>query len=203
MNEKIRELLAQITALEDEIEEVLLTQQEQFLYHLKDGRIRFKQGIEEAHRELKKGLLRWALDSRPRNMLSAPFIYAMIVPFALLDLCLTLYQWLCFPLYRIGKVKRNAYIVIDRHHLKHLNSIERFNCIYCGYANGLLAYAREVAARTEQYWCPIKHARRVLDRHSRYHDFIDFGVGAEYHARLNDYRSQLQSETLHDEQADR
>ena len=34
---------------------------------------------------------------------------------------------------------------------------------------------REVAARTEIYWCPIKHARRVLGPHSYYQGFTDFG----------------------------
>ena len=35
------------------------------------------------------------------------------------------------------------------------------NCIYRSYANGLCSYVTEVAARTEQHWCPIKHARRL------------------------------------------
>mgnify|MGYP005852257819 CR=1 FL=1 len=69
--------------------------------------------------------------------------------------------------------------------------IEQYNCVYCGYGNGVLAYAREVAARTEQYWCPIKHARKVLGRHSRYHDFIDFGDAEHYHGRLAEYRQKL------------
>ncbi|NIQ13407.1 MAG: hypothetical protein GTO02_03050, partial [Candidatus Dadabacteria bacterium] len=155
MNEKIKELLAQITRLEDEIEDILHEHHESVLYQIKDGKVRFFEEIEEAHKLLKKGLLRWFFDSRPRNIISAPFIYMMIIPFSLLDIFLTVYQWICFPLYQIGKVKRKNYIVIDRHHLMHLNSLERFNCIYCGYVNGLLAYAREIAARTEQYWCPI------------------------------------------------
>jgi hypothetical protein len=88
-------------------------------------------------------------------------------------------------------VNRSAYIVIDRYKLKHLNSLERFNCIYCGYGNGVLNYAAEVAARTEQYWCPIKHARKVIGRHSRYMDFIDFGDADNYHERLAEFRQKL------------
>lgn len=110
MNDKIQVLLAQITSLEDELEEVLHEQHEHILYQLKDGKIRFEKGIEEAHKELKKGLLRWVLDSRPRNIISAPFIYGMIIPFVFFDLCLTFYQCVCFPLYRMGKVKRHIYI---------------------------------------------------------------------------------------------
>lgn len=115
----------------------------------------------------------------------------MIIPFVFLDISMTLYQAICFSLYRIKKVKRAHYIVIDRHKLIHLNSIERFNCVYCEYGNGVIAYVREIAARTEQYWCPIKHARKVIGRHARYHDFIDYGEAADYHEQLAEFRRKL------------
>ena len=28
---------------------------------------------------------------------------------------------------------------------------KKLNCVYCGYANGVIGHAREIAARTEQY----------------------------------------------------
>ena len=196
MNANIRELIAQITALEEELETSLRKQQAHILYQIKDGKIRFAEEIEEAQRKMKQNVLRWLLDSRPRNLLSAPVIYAMVVPLAVLDLGLWIYKSICFPLYRIGKVNRGAYIIIDRHHLKHLNLFEKLNCVYCGYANGLIAYAREVASRTEQYWCPIKHAGKILDRHSRSYNFIDYGDAENYRARVREYREQLNRDTL-------
>lgn len=194
MNEKIQDLLTQISDIEDEIEKIVNEQQEQILYFYKDGKIKFKEGIEEAHRKLKKTIFRFFLDSKLRNILSAPFIYSMIIPFIIIDLSMSLYQEICFSLYRIKKVSRKAYIVFDRHQLRHLNSIERFNCVYCAYGNGVIAYASEIAARTEQYWCPIKHARKVIGRHSRYNDFINFGDAENYHERLNEYRKKLASD---------
>lgn len=59
-------------------------------------------------------------------------------------------------------------------------NLEKFNCIYCGYGNGLAAYAKEIIARTEQYWCPIKHATHVKDPHSRYHHFFEYGDAEGY-----------------------
>jgi hypothetical protein len=106
---------------------------------------------------------------------TAPIIYSLIVPLALLDLWVTLYQSLCFPAYRIARVRRGRFIALDRHRLPYLNGIERVNCTFCSYANGVLAYAREVAARTEQYWCPIKHAQRIPGAHRRYAQFFEFG----------------------------
>jgi hypothetical protein len=195
MNEKIRELMAQITALEDEIEDILRSRREKVLYHIKDGRIRFRHDIEEKQRQIKQNVLNWILESRPESLLSVPFIYGMIVPFVIFDLSITLYQWICFPLYRINRVKRGNYIVIDRHHLQFLNGIERLNCTYCSYANGLLAYSREIASRTEQYWCPIKHARKIIDSHSRYHNFIDFGDADSYQEKLAAFQRQVGEES--------
>lgn len=191
MNEKIKDLLDRISDIEDEIEDILNEKREHVLYIYKDGKIKFKKDIEDAHKKMKVTLFRFFLDSEIRNIMSAPFIYSMIFPFVIIDITITIYQLICFSLYRVKKVKRSAYIIIDRHHLNHLNSIERLNCIYCGYANGVISYAMEVAARTEQYWCPIKHARKVIGRHSRYYDFLDFGEADKYQDHLQEYRRKL------------
>jgi hypothetical protein len=74
--------------------------------------------------------------------------------------------------------------VLDRHELRYLNVMERLNCLYCSYANGLVAYLRHVAARTESYWCPIKHARRINDPHSLYGEFEEYGNADGYRERL-------------------
>ena len=123
-------------------------------------------------------------------MLTEPVIYAGWVPFLLMDLFVTLYQHLCFPIYGIPKVKRSEYLVFDREDLPYLNLIEKFNCFYCSYGNGVAAYTREVSARTEQYWCPIKHARRVRAAHDRYPKFFDYGDAEAFRQGLNRLRKQ-------------
>ena len=60
------------------------------------------------------------------------------------------------------------------------HALEKLNCAYCAYANGLVGYVGEIAARTEAYWCPIKHARRMVMTHARYADFADFGDAEAY-----------------------
>jgi hypothetical protein len=57
---------------------------------------------------------------------------------------------------------------------------ERLNYAYCSYANGLIAYVVEVAGRTEQHWCPIRHAHRVRHPHSRYSHFLPYGDAQTY-----------------------
>lgn len=192
MNERIRELLAQIGTLEDELRSNLHEQEQRLNYQLKGRRIEFEQSVKEAHARMKTGVLRWLFTSRPQNLLTAPVIYSMAVPLLLLDVGVSLYQLICFPVYRMARVRRADYFVYDRQHLGYLNVIERFHCNYCAYANGLLAYATEIVARTEQYFCPIKHARKIIGTHARYAHFLDYGDAADYAARLEEFRRALE-----------
>jgi len=194
MNDRMRHILEQINALEDELRTALHEQEARLLYQIKGKRVEFESSIKDAHRELKMGVFRWFLTVRPQQLLTAPFIYGLIVPLVFLDICITIYQATCFPIYRISKVRRSNYIVIDHQQLAYLNIFEKFHCIYCSYGNGLLAYAREIAARTEQFFCPIKHARKMLGAHSHYDQFLDYGEAEDFHARLMQLRALLAKE---------
>lgn len=125
------------------------------------------------------------------GLLSVPVIWGMLVPMALLDLFLFIYQAVCFSAYKIPKVKRGEYLLLDRGDLPYLNFIEKLNCGYCGYANGLAGYFREITARTEQYWCPIKHARRITAHHNYYENFFEYGDAESYRLGLERLRSAL------------
>lgn len=129
----------------------------------------------EEHRAVRSPTIPYILNLPIGAHLSAPFVYAMVLPIAFLDLCLFIYQTVCFRLWNVERVRRGAYVVIDRHHLAYLNGMEKLNCVYCGYANGIFAFAQEIAARTEHFWCPIKHATRVAQPHSHYDEFTAFG----------------------------
>jgi hypothetical protein len=191
MNTRIKILLEKLEKLEDELREELRQQSQQFQYQLEGTRVRFDQAITEAHRRVKTGLLAWFRASSLQNVLSVPFIYGMVIPLALLDLAATVFQAACFRLYRIPRVRRSKYILLDRHYLSYLNSIEKFNCLYCGYANGVIAYVREIASRTEQYWCPIKHARYLPGAHRRYRRFLEYGDAENLEKRLEEFRDEL------------
>src|SRR5260370_33692425 len=122
------------------------------------------------------------------RFVTAPFIYACIVPFVLLDLFVSIYQWVCFPVYGVPKARRRDYMAIDRNKLRYLNALEGLNCMYCSYANGLLAYVVEIAGRTEQHWCPIKHTRRVRHPHDRYSHFLSYGDASAYREQIENVR---------------
>jgi hypothetical protein len=177
--------------LEREIDELLNEKSQQFQYTLERGRVRFTQGMLALQRHRKTGLWSYLRQAPIGHLLSAPVIYSLIVPFAMLDLMVTFYQQICFRIYRIPRVTRGDYIAIDRQQLAYLNIIEKLNCTYCAYANGLIEYIREIAARTEKYWCPIKHARRTRDPHRLVNGFIDYGDADNYHERFRELRVEI------------
>ena len=188
MDTRIRELLGQITVLEEELRTALHERETRIQFTLKGKRIEFERDVRNMHAQLKRNFLRWLVTDRPQNLITGPIIYGMAVPLALLDLFITLYQAACFPIYGIAKIRRGDYIVFDRHQLGYLNFIERLHCEYCAYANGLIAYAAEIVGRTEEYFCPIKHARKILGVHAHYAHFLAYGDSADFHAKLEAFR---------------
>ena len=177
-------LMEKLRSVEAEIETELTKRREELRFTIENRRIMFEREVLRIHREIKTRASRYLIDANPLMILSAPVIYSLIIPIALVDLWVMAYQSVCFPIYKIPKVRRRDYLVFDRHHLAYLNVIEKINCAYCSYANGAIAFVREVAARTEVYWCPIKHARRVLGPHPHYKGFADFGDADGFRGRL-------------------
>ena len=193
MNAQIAILIERIRSLEGELESELAKRRAELRFGLEHGRIVFEQELLRRHRELQVKLSSYLLNARPLVVLTAPIIYSLIIPFVLLDLFVTVYQATCFPAYGIAKVRRADYIVFDRAHLGYLNALEKLNCAYCSYANGLIAYVREIASRTEEYWCPIKHATRIMGTHSRYSGFEDYGDGEAYRSQLERHRASVKN----------
>lgn len=191
MNPKISELLARIQHMEAEIELEMKRKRAELQADFEETRVRFEHEVLEQQRRFKTGLLAYILSGSLLTALTAPVIYAVFFPMVLLDVAVTLYQAICFPVYGIAHVKRSDYFVFDRSHLAYLNLLEKFNCAYCSYGNGLMAYAREVVARTEQYWCPIKHARKIMAAHPYYTGFVDFGDAESYKRELEALRTEL------------
>lgn len=191
MNERVSQLLAQMAALEAELVTAIHEQQSRMFFQIKGKRVEFEGSVKAAHRKLKMNFFWWLVSFRPQNLITGPIIYGMVVPLVIMDLCVSFYQWSCFPIYGITKVRRSDYLVFDRHQLHYLNFIEKFHCAYCEYGNGLVAYMREILARTEAYFCPIKHAKKVMGTHARYNQFLDYGDAINYEARLEAIRVSL------------
>lgn len=164
-----------IESLQLDLEAEMAKRRAELRFGLERGRAVFEAEILRRHRELKVNLFAYLVRARPLVALTAPLIYGMVIPLAIVDFCVTIYQALCFPVYGIPKVKRSDYFQYDRAGLAYLNMLQKLNCAYCSYGNGVAGYVREIAGRTEAYWCPIKHARKVIGAQEYYSRFADFG----------------------------
>ncbi|PCH86036.1 MAG: hypothetical protein COB26_04750 [Piscirickettsiaceae bacterium] len=191
MIKTVADIINEIRYLEVELEKLISEQQKDLLYVLKGAKIEFEAAALAKQKAIKLSLIQWLKTSKIQSIISAPFIYSMIVPIAFMHLSIEIYQAICFPLYNISKVKRSDYFIADRQQLAYLNIIEKFNCAYCSYGNAVVAYTREIIGRTEFYWCPIKHAKKVLGTHKHYQQFLDFGEFENYHEKIETLRSTM------------
>lgn len=188
MDDRLIGLLEKLQHLENEILQEIQKKEQEFFYHINKKKVLFELETRKAHKELVKKIRHYLSDAAIKNILTAPVIWFCLFPAIFMDLVITIFQNICFPIYGIPKVRRSDYVVVDRQYLRYLNFIERMNCIYCGYFNGVIGYTREIAGRTEQYWCPIKHARKIKQFHSRYKNFFDYGDAAGYRKKIEEVR---------------
>lgn len=193
MTARLEALAQEIVRLQGELDREIEKRRTTLGWRLKAGLVEFEDGLVIEHRRLRQGVGRFLGRASFATVATAPLIYSLIVPLALLDAWASLYQAVCFRAYRLPRVQRSRYVVFDRGKLAYLNGVEAVNCVFCEYANGVAAYVREIASRTEQYWCPIKHALRVTDPHERYLGFLKYGDAEGYRARLDAFREALRA----------
>ncbi len=174
MPSKINDILKRMEELKSQLQAEYDALMERYDYAFENRKVVFSEKAKNLQKGLRESIPHYLLSAEVRNILSAPFIYVMIVPAVVLDLFLTMFQYTAFPLYGIERVKRGDHIIFDRRFLGYLNWIEKANCLYCSYVNGLFSYATEIGGRTERYWCPIKYAIKLEQTHRHYADFADF-----------------------------
>ena len=181
----IKELLVKIDQLNNTLQKEHARLAEKYGFSINQQRIVFIEKFKKINKGWRIPAWKYVIPKNFRHLVSIPFIYIMIVPAVILDFFVSLYNWTALPLYRIPPVKRKDYIVYDRRFLDYLNVIQKINCLYCSYVNGLFAFAGEIGARTERYWCPIKAAKKPKTRHSWYGDFADYGNPEEWNEKFN------------------
>jgi hypothetical protein len=127
--DEIIHLAGSIRALERQLEAALAKRRIELNYKVHDGVVCFEQVVIARHRLLKARLLRYMLGARPAMILTAPAIYALVIPLLLLDLFVAIYQTVCFPVYGIPRVHRSDYLAFDRGQLAYLNAVEKLNAL--------------------------------------------------------------------------
>ena len=193
MSPHVERFVDRLQEAEDDLKREVKARRRRWRHRVHRGRVWFDKELRETHRKLRQSIPAYIVEGNFLSLLTAPIIYSLLFPLVLVDLWVTVYQSICFPIYGMARVPRRRYFAIDRHKLAYLNGIEKMHCTFCSYANGLIAYVREVAARTEQYWCPIKHARTLPAPHQRYPVFLDYGDARGYREALPALRNALKA----------
>ena len=155
VNQEIDDLLTKISVLEEKLEYKCEEKRRQN-FELRGRKVIFDNETKHQHAAKRLSVIAYMRGLSFKTHLTGVMVYSMIVPFVFLDFCVTIFQKICFWAWEIQTVKRSDYVFIDRHHLAYLNTAEKLFCIFCGYANGVTAFTREVSARTEKFWCPDK-----------------------------------------------
>jgi len=188
MNDKIKEIIEEIEEMKLKLAEEIDKQESHISYEIKNGYVTFEKEVLAKQRENMKNLLSWFREVPFSHLLSAPLIYAMIIPAVLFDIILFVYQQVIFRIYKFKFIKRSNYMHFDHQYLGYLIPIEKLNCLYCSYFNGLMLYASAIAGRTELYFCPIKHAEKVISQHTYYEAFLSYGDEESYQEKLQELR---------------
>ncbi|MFZ2153679.1 MAG: hypothetical protein WAV16_00415 [Candidatus Moraniibacteriota bacterium] len=189
MDSKIKKILEKMEELNIALRKEHARLAKEYGFYIEQKKVIFLKKIKLKNKRFKIPAWKYAIPKNVRHALSLPFIYMMIFPAVILDIFLTTYHFVAFPLYKIPKVKRSDYLIYDRKFLDYLNWIQKIHCLYCSYVNGLFAYAVEIAARTERYWCPVKAATKINAPHNWYKDFADYGNPHEWNEKFNNHEA--------------
>ncbi len=192
METRIDAILEQIKTLEDELIDELKNKEKEFLYTIENQKVIFEDTVVKEGREKLITSINYLSSFTLGEIITLPFIWVMIIPALIVDVSASIYQTICFPIYKIPRVKRSDYVILDRYNLFYLNRAEKINCLYCEYFNGVISYVKEIAARTEQFWCPIKHSQALKEKHSRYDKFFNFGDFIKYREEFEKRRADFQ-----------
>jgi hypothetical protein len=195
MDSKIRTLIKKADELNRALRVEYARLAKEYGFSIRQRRVIFLKKFRERNKKFRIPAWKYVIPKNIRHFLSLPFIYMMIIPAVILDVFITIYHAVAFPLYRIPKVKRCDYIIYDRRFLDYLNIVQKVHCLYCSYINGLFTYTVEIAARTERYWCPIKAANKPLIHHEWYKDFADYGNPEEWKEKINDHTAFSKTDT--------
>ena len=194
MSDKIKEILDEIEVMKAKLVAEIEAQEKHISYEINNGYVRFEKNVLDKQRENMKNLLAYFRDIPLLHLFSSPIIYMMVIPAVLLDVTLFIYQQVIFKIYKFKLVKRSDYILYDRQYLGYLNPIEKLNCMYCSYFNGLMHYAVAIGSRTELYFCPIKHAKKIVYEHEYYNDFLAYGDEDKYQTKLEALREEFKTD---------
>ena len=77
-------------------------------------------------------------------------------------LAVVLYQWLLRPLLGTKRVRWADHVIVDRHRIREMTWFDKFNCMFCGYANGLCTMINKELDQAAEMSAPVAMWKRPL-----------------------------------------
>lgn len=173
-NDRIDKIMESIEKLKNDLRQEYINLQEKYDFFMEKRKVIFSLDAKNRQRIQRINVWIYAFTPSFKHLISIPFIYFMFIPAIILDFGLFIYQFAALFCYGIPRVERKDYFIYDRRFLAYLNIIQKINCLYCSYVNWLFAFAVEIGSRTEQYWCPVKHAINSDSEHKYFKNFADY-----------------------------
>ena len=98
MSQKIDEIIKNIRELEIELRDELEKREKELAFTIEKHKIRFEKEVVVRHRKEMENAFKYLAKAPLKNIVSAPLVYLLFFPALLLDLLVTVYQWICFPI---------------------------------------------------------------------------------------------------------
>lgn len=95
---------------------------------------------------------------RPLQLLGGLIVYTVAPALFLLHGAMIFVRQTAFRIFGIPRVPFSDYLLLDRAQLRKLNLVQRVGCVYCEYANALIAWTKANINILEAYSCAIKHS---------------------------------------------
>jgi hypothetical protein len=105
MNDQIPTLLERIQQLERELRAEIKKKETQFGYEVRDRKAHFTAAVAARHRNLARAIGSYVRASILFNVLTAAFVWIVLVPVVMLHVTASVFQSICFPVYGIPKVR--------------------------------------------------------------------------------------------------
>lgn len=113
------------------------------------------------------GLLRVTIGGGSMYLSFPSFIFSHLVFIEIL------FNRILTPLLGLQKLKTTDYIVLDRHQIDGLSRFDKFNCVFCGYANGISVLLNEKI-------CQLAERRKELENTDLPYKDFSFMIAAAF-----------------------
>jgi hypothetical protein len=99
-----------------------------------------------------------------RVMVGAIGMYASIPVFILIHAVTIqlIMRLVVYPIFNLGTLNTKNFIILDRYKVEGLSAVDKFHCLFCGWANGIYTFLNDRTDRISETLPPLGRPQKVL-----------------------------------------